>query len=128
MGRRFRRKSEERGIARRRIVRLFELAHRRTLADEPELADRSVALARRIAMRYQTGLRPQERDRICRTCSAYLAPGKTARVRVEQGVKRVTCLRCGATSRRPYRAEQRARRQARQEARLAAGTQGEGSD
>lgn len=110
MGRRFRRKDEERVIARRRIARLFELAHRRTIEDEPALAERAVRLARRIGMRYQTGLRPDERDRVCRSCNAYLAPGNTARIRVEAGVKKTTCLRCGATRRRPYRAEQKARR------------------
>lgn len=117
MGRRFRRKSEERAIARRRISRLFELAHHRMLEDEPDLADRAVALARRIAMRYQTGLKTHERDLLCRQCGGYLFPGRNARIRVHGGMKRVNCLRCGHTSRRPYRAEQRARRSLRRDAR-----------
>lgn len=116
MARRHRRKAEERLIARRRIARLFALAHERMLEGEGELADRAARLGRRIAMRYQTGLSPSERDRLCRRCNSYLAPGRTARVRVGDGMKRITCLRCGAVYRRPYLREQKERRRSRQPA------------
>lgn len=116
---RFRRKAEERVVARRRIDRLFALAHRRMLEGEEVLADRSVRLGRRIAMRYQTGLTPGQRDSVCRACNGYLAPGRSARIRVEGGMKRTTCLRCGAVYRRPYRREQKARRTTRQADRAA---------
>lgn len=112
MGRRFRKKHLERALARRRISRLFELAHRRTLEEDPAHADRSVQLARRIAMRYQTGLTADQRDRTCNGCRGYLAPGVTARIRVQDSAKRTTCLRCGHHHRRPYLAEQKAKRAA----------------
>lgn len=121
MARRFRQKGIERQVARRRIDRLFELAHGRALSGELPLADRAVTLARRIAMRYQTGLEPHQRDRVCRTCGRYLAPGSSARVRVEDGMRRSTCLACGTTKRRPYRREQRERRSARAESRKRVG-------
>ncbi len=110
MARRFRRKDEERHIARRRIARLFEVAHLRIRSGEPDLAHRAVGLARRIGMRYQTGLAAEQRDRVCRGCGNYLAPGSTARIRVRAGATHTTCLRCGRTMRRPYRREQKARR------------------
>lgn len=117
VGRRHRRKGEERQIARRRIEHLFELAHRRTLAGDDKLADRAVGLARRIAMRYQTGLLRGERDRLCRSCHAYLAPGTSARVRAHGGMVRTTCLTCGHVQRRPYLREQAERRAMRASAR-----------
>ena len=113
MGRR-RNKHAERIIARRRIRHLLETARRRLREGETRYAARAVALARRIAMRYQTGLQPHERDQVCRECSSLLAPGKNARVRLRAGAKRITCLECGHTQRRGYQREQKERRQARQ--------------
>lgn len=121
MGRRHRRKGQERAIARRRIEHLFELARRRLRDDadgvDPEGARRATHLGRRIAMRYQTGLPVGLRDRICRSCTEPLVPGRTARIRVETGAVRTTCLGCGATQRRPYIREQKARRADRAHAR-----------
>ncbi len=93
-----------------RVRHLFGLARRRLREDDPASATRSVGLARRIAMRYQTGLPKDLRGRVCRPCGAALVPGRTARVRVRSGMVRTTCLGCGNTQRRPYVAEQKARR------------------
>ncbi len=108
MGRR-RNKQAERIVARRRIRQLLEAARRRLREGEPVYAKRAVALARRLAMRYQTGLRAEERDRICE-CGTILIPGNNARVRLRAGAKRLTCLECGAVKRRGYRREQKERR------------------
>lgn len=116
MGRR-RNKHAERLIARRRIRHLLETARRRQRESATRYAERAVALARRIAMRYQTGLRPDERDQVCRGCGRLLAPGATARVRLRDGAKRITCLACGHTQRRGYRREQKERRRKRQQER-----------
>jgi ribonuclease P protein subunit RPR2 len=109
-----RNKQAERAIARRRIRHLLEAARRRLREGEQGHSRRAVSLARRLAMRYQTGLRPQERDQVCRECSSLLLPGKNARVRLRAGMKRITCLECGNTQRRGYQKEQKARRLTRQ--------------
>lgn len=117
MARRFRRKQDERRIALGRIGHLFDLARRRLTEGDRASAVRSVRLGRRIAMRYQTGLPKELRDRYCRGCEGPLMPGQTARIRVRSGMVRTTCLACGETQRRPFLAEQKARRLARHEAR-----------
>lgn len=96
MGRR-RDKGQERAIAADRIERLLQMAH-----DERHRPDRSkryVELARKIGMRYQVSIPGRWRRRICRSCHVMLTPGRDARVRVRRGTLRVTCARCGRTSR-----------------------------
>lgn len=117
MAKRFRKKHLERDVARRRIEHLFEVARRRVREGETDWARRAVDLARRVAMRYQTGLPTHLRDQVCPGCKGPLVPGRTARVRVEQGKKSTTCLECGTVRRRPYRKEQRERRKARETSR-----------
>lgn len=111
-------KQAERSLARARIRHLLELARRRLREGETALALRTTALARRIAMRYQTGLRRDEREQVCRACGALRVPGRTARIRLRGGKKSITCLACGTTERQGYRAEQKARRKAREAARV----------
>lgn len=121
-----RNKQAERMVARRRIRQLLETASRRLVEGDRDHARRAVALARRIAMRYQTGLAPHQRDRICGHCQMVLVPGRNARVRVGAGAKRVTCLDCGTVKRRGYLREQKRRRKERtersQQATVLAGT------
>jgi len=91
-------KGEERGIATARIRRLLDLAGR-----EPAYADRYASLAWRLAQRYQTGLPPEAKGRVCRACGSLLVPGRTATVRVSSGRVVSTCRGCGAIRRRPLR-------------------------
>lgn len=110
-------KAEERGIARERIQRLFQLAEGQALAGRLDRAGRYALLARRIGMKHVVRLAPDQRRRVCRACDAYLLPGRTARVRANQGKVSVTCLGCGQVRRFGLGREQRARRKAAQEAR-----------
>lgn len=87
-------------IARERIARLFGLASAAS-AVHPELSDRYVAIARKIAMRQRVRIDKEHRWQFCRVCSSFLVPGKTSRVRVHDGRVVVTCLVCRQRRRYP---------------------------
>lgn len=96
-------------IAAERIRILFQQAEE-AFPDDPELAQRHVDLARRIAMRTRTHLPRDLRRRICRKCKAYLVPGATSRTRIRQRREphiATTCLRCGHTTRIPLREKEK---------------------
>lgn len=85
-------------IARERIGVLFVqagLVH----AAHPELSNRYVELARKIAMRQRIRIDREFRRRYCHHCYAYLVPGKNMRVRVHRGNVVVTCKACKRTTR-----------------------------
>ncbi|MDY6765779.1 MAG: ribonuclease P protein component 4 [Candidatus Nanohaloarchaea archaeon] len=88
-------------IARERIAILFDEAARQ-FPERQDRADRYVEIARNIAQALTLPLPTQYRDRFCPDCHAYLRPGENARVRVDDGAKRVTCTECGATRRVMY--------------------------
>jgi ribonuclease P protein subunit RPR2 len=88
-------------IARERVSNLFGLAEREARGAHPELADRYVALARRIGMRYNVRLRQEYRELYCRSCSAFWVEGRTVRTRLRAGSRVRTCLRCGYQRRTP---------------------------
>lgn len=95
-----RNKGEEKHLARRRIDRLLAVARREALGPDRDLADAHAGLALRIARRYQTGLRRDQRAQVCRKCATYRTH-ETCRVRLRAGRVTTTCLRCGDVHRRP---------------------------
>ena len=88
-------------IAEERISLLFDEAERAAHRGRMDLADRYVALARQVGMRYNVALPAHMRWRACRGCHGYLLPGATSRVRLNRGRASVTCLRCGHVTRVP---------------------------
>lgn len=94
-------KQRQRRIAEERIDLLFDQAADR-VTDRPELSDRYMEIARAIAMRYTISFSREQRMRFCQECGAYLEPGVTARVRVDDGEKRIRCDACEDISRFPY--------------------------
>lgn len=100
-GRRGRRTARMTQIARERIADLFALAETESRRSEPDLADRYVALARRIGMRYNVRLLTEYRDLYCRGCSAYWVEGRTVRTRLRAGRRVRRCQRCGRVRRLP---------------------------
>jgi len=90
-------------IARERISGLFALAERESLGPRPDLANRYVALARRIGMRYNVRLLPEYREMYCRACSTFWVEGRSVRTRLRNGRRVRTCLRCGHQRRTPSR-------------------------
>lgn len=91
-------------IARERIARLFSEAQAAFPA-HPDLSDRYVEIARKIAMRQRVRIDRDFRRQFCRRCSSFLVPGKTSRVRVRGGRVVVTCLVCKARRRYPLRSD-----------------------
>ena len=98
-------------LARERIAILLGQAAAR-FSEEPELSNRYVRLARRIAMRAKVHLLPAEKRRICAGCQRFLVPGANCRTRLSGAKVTLTCLACGKVSRFPYLREQRTRRTA----------------
>jgi ribonuclease P protein subunit RPR2 len=90
-------------IARDRVSDLFALAEREALTGRSELADRYVALARRVGMRYNVRLLREYRELYCRACSTFWVEGRTVRTRLRSGRRVRTCLRCGQERRTPVR-------------------------
>jgi len=88
-------------IAKQRIQILFQQAE--TIRREnPQLASRYVATARKIAMAAKIRMPPEYRRRICRNCNALLVSGENCRVRVKQRREPhlvITCLTCGHQTR-----------------------------
>ena len=82
-------------VARERVSDLFALAERESVGPQPELADRYVALARRIGMRYNVRLLREYRELYCRACSSFWVEGRTVRTRLRNGRRVRTCLKCG---------------------------------
>jgi len=97
--------SSIRKIALKRIKRLFELAKEMS-HDDPELAQRYVNIARRIAMRARVRLPREYRRMICRKCKSFIIPGFNCRVRIQPRREPhivITCFKCGAHMRIPLR-------------------------
>ena len=98
--RRGRRSRDTAQIASERMDILFRQAEEAARKGEPVRSDRCVALARSIGMRYNMRLPPEFKRRICRSCGAFLVPGKNLRVRIRPGRTVWTCLKCGTPSRK----------------------------
>ncbi|MEM3173301.1 MAG: ribonuclease P, partial [Candidatus Bathyarchaeia archaeon] len=91
------RKNRVVGIAMSRIKRLFSLAIE-GLSENPDLSQRYVDIARRIAMRARIHLPKEYRLLICRRCKRFIFPGVSSRIRLQSGREPhvvITCLYCG---------------------------------
>jgi len=94
-----------RQIAFKRIRILFNLA-RREAYERPELADRYVNIARKIAMKVRVHLPKEFRLLVCRHCKRFILPGVSCRVRIQPRREphiTITCLHCGNHMRIPYK-------------------------
>ena len=97
--------NETRQIAMQRIHKLFDLAKEK-IRDEPKLAQRYAAIARKIAMRAKLRLPAEYRRMVCRHCKSFIYPGVNCRVRVQQRREphmAITCQICGETTRIPLK-------------------------
>ena len=92
-------------IAYERIYMLFTLA-KQIARERPDLADRYVDIARRIAMKARVHLPKEFRLLVCRRCKRFILPGVSSRVRVQPRREphvTITCLHCGNHMRIPCR-------------------------
>ena len=100
---------EVKRIAYRRIRILFTLA-KQIVHERPDLADRYVEIARRIAMKARIHLPKEFRLLLCRHCKRFILPGVNCRVRIQPRREphvTITCLRCGGHIRIPLRRKMR---------------------
>ncbi len=79
-------------------------------SESPELSDRYVEMARKIAQKARTGIPYAFKKRFCRRCGAFWMPGKTVRVRLQKQKVVYYCLKCRHYTRHPYVAEKKAKR------------------
>ena len=84
-------------IAKERVEKLFSEAGK---AKTQALANRYVALARKIGMRYNVRLPKGLKRKYCKYCYAFFRSGNYKH-RTKNGFVNVTCLKCGKTSRYP---------------------------
>lgn len=92
-----------RKIALERVRILFRLA-RENINEQPDLAQRYVEVARKIAMRTRLHLPQEYRLQVCRHCKRFILPGVGSRIRVQSRRAPhvvVTCLYCGKITRIP---------------------------
>ena len=102
-------KTEEKRIAKERIIELFEQASLRWKKDM-SLANRYVTLARKIAMKYKVRMPRELKRRFCKHCYRYFVPGVTCRVRTKDGNVVYTCFSCKRYTKISYVREQKAKR------------------
>jgi len=115
---------EARGIAKRRMGILLDLAAREAVEDNAERSRRYVALARSIGMRTNT---PMLKERLyCHDCMIALVPGHNCRVRLRHNRVSVHCLACGSVRRIPYLKEKRGVVDGREDEQEGAGEDGVG--
>lgn len=91
-------------IARERIGILLDLAEKE-LRKHPKRSKRYVQLARKIGMRYNVRMTPQQKRGFCKWCDTVLMPGVTSSQKTVKGVRVVKCEACGKVKRYPFKAK-----------------------
>jgi len=92
---------EQRRIAIRRIRQLFEQAEV-VFKEDPNLSNRYVYLARKIAMKYKVKIPRELKRRFCKHCHVFLVPGVNCRVRLQGSKVVYYCFNCKHYMRFPY--------------------------
>lgn len=87
-------------IAMERIDVLFKNAEKEFVYN-PELSNRYVDIARRIAMRQRIRIPTEYKRKFCRNCHSYAVPGKNMSVRIHRGKVIYRCCQCGYIRRIP---------------------------
>lgn len=85
--------AEQRQIAEERIIELFRQADIMFSRDK-SLADRYVALARRISQKYKVKIPRNLKRKFCKNCHSYIKPGVNCRVRIAKSRVIYYCLNC----------------------------------
>jgi len=92
-------------IARQSVQVLFELAET-TRKTNPQVVQRYIETARKIAMSARLCLPAAYTRQICKECNSLLIPGETSRVRIKPRREPhmvITCLKCGHQTRLPLK-------------------------
>lgn len=84
---------KDKEIAKERIKTLFKEADK-VFNENPELANKYVNTARKIAMKLRLRFPRDLKRRFCKHCYFYLKPGVNCRVRTKNGKVVYYCLNC----------------------------------
>jgi len=95
-------KNQQKKQALNEINLLFNKA-KEVFNEKPELADKYVMKARRVAMKYKVKLPLILKRSICKNCHRYLVPGRNLRVRAHKGHMVYYCLKCKSFMRIGYK-------------------------
>ncbi len=95
-------KKKQKDIASTRIETLFQQAADIFSVDKA-LANRYVALARKIAMKTKTKIPTPLKRQFCKHCYRYLMPGINVRIRTHRGKVIISCFECKKFMRIPIR-------------------------
>jgi ribonuclease P protein subunit RPR2 len=98
-------KSNTKKIALQRVKILFQQA-KKVHRDNPQLSNRYITNARKIAMAAKIPFPKLYRRQICKKCNTLLVQGDNCRVRVKQKREShvvITCLNCGSITRIPLK-------------------------
>jgi ribonuclease P protein subunit RPR2 len=90
-------KDEAQAIARERIEKLFSLAEKAAIEGDLESADRYVAMAWKIKLKFRLRLAKEQKRLFCRKCLKFL-PG-AGKYRTEKGMLVISCPKCGESVR-----------------------------
>lgn len=90
-----------RDIANKRISELFEQAAFQ-FNKNPDLSDRYVEIARKIAMKYKVRIPKELKRRFCKHCHKYIVPGVNSRVRLTKQKVVYYCSNCRRYMRFPH--------------------------
>ena len=74
--------------------------------EKPDLSHKYAKKARRMALKYKLKLPLSLKRRICKSCHAFLVPGKNLRVRTTRGHVTYYCLECRKFMRFGYKKRQ----------------------
>jgi|TARA_Y100000310_G_scaffold345097_1_gene461778 ribonuclease P protein subunit RPR2 len=89
-------------LARERIKTLFK--HAETVS--PEAGRKAVKRARDVGMKFRVHMPKDVKRKYCKKCDSFLKPGVNCIVRLNQKKQShivITCTKCGAVIRMPYK-------------------------
>ena len=94
-------KKKQRFIASHRITILINLAEENAKYGNIALSNRYIEIARKISMRNLTPIPKELKRKFCKHCYRILIPGKTSRVRIQNGKIITYCYHCRKYQRIP---------------------------
>ena len=87
------RRSERKKNASESLLFLSNILHEDNFTN-PILSDSVARSILRLGKRHGIRTSPKIYEKICRTCHAYLVPGKNSRIRISNGFILNTCITC----------------------------------
>ncbi|MEK6808523.1 MAG: ribonuclease P [Nanoarchaeota archaeon] len=86
-------KTEEKDIARKRILKLF-CEGKKVFNSDSKLSNRYIELARKLSMKFKVRIPNHLKRRFCKYCNYYLVPDKNCRIRLHKTRVIYYCLNC----------------------------------